>query len=268
MIWEASMTPRLVVVTPKPDEMWEAQRSSPGILLPAIFSVCKESRHCALRHHVWKFTIIVKSLSRTYSDAQRPRLMTMEHARVVMSPSDTLGFLGWKFQTCFGRTLRIDVESADETSPWEILSTRHSPQPEVKRIALLDHNLSAKHRIFSDLNSTPSWYLDSNLHNVGSTTSWVVDPYLQTSAFKAWSVIPHYPWDNPMDEPYSKHKISIRPHTFLGSLWEWGAFLWPGFRRHVYDDLTTQMEADIVSFEFIEKTEEGIGHDSENSQKP
>lgn len=268
MIWEFSMTPRLVVVTPKPNEIpwvWEAQRSSPGMLLPVFFSVSKESRHCALRHYVWKFTISIMSRSSRIGYPAYRRITTQE-ARVVMSPSDTLGFLGWKFQTRFGHVLYMCVTSSNETSPWEVLSTRHSTRPEVKSIALLDHDPSDNHRIFSDPNSTPSLDVDSILHNLGSTPLSVGDQRLQAKSAKARSLYSLYPWYDPMDETYSKHKISMRPYTFLGSLWEWGQHLWPRIRCRRRGSLNDNVGADIVLFELIEKAEETIGLDGENSQ--
>lgn len=265
MIWEASMTPRLVVITPKPDGFpwpWEAPRSSPGILLPVFFSVSKESRHCALRHYVWKFTISIMSRSSRIGNPAYRRITTQE-ARVVMSPSDTLGFLGWKFQTRFGHTLYICVDSSNETSPWEVLSTRHSTQPGVKSIALLDHDPSDNHRIVSDPNSTPSLDVDSVLHNLGSTALWVGDQPLQPKSAKARSLNSLYPWYDPT---YSEHKLSMRPYTFLGSLWEWGNYLWPRIRCRRLGSLNEKVGSDIVSFELFEMAEETIGLDGENSQ--
>lgn len=225
MIWAASMTPRLVPVGPRS----EGRRIlySHSKVFPALFSVNKESRYCAIRHYTLRFTIAVtvdRSGGRHRWDC--PNFVGDTHrAHVLMSPDDTLGFFGWR-NLNLGNRHKFRVESADGTSPWESHPANRGAQPEVRKVAYLGPDIASYHKIVHDLNSTISWDLDSILHNT--------EPGGIRNLYPLCG-----PWYTAAEAADSKHHILIRSCNYNGSLEEcgerlmlrasnWGLTLWKG----------------------------------------
>lgn len=207
MIWKASMTPRLIAVGPNSSGSLRSHHSRQ--IYPALLSVNRESRHCALRHYNLRFTMILTV------DHTTPRRIDEEfeghkfHANVVMSTNDTLGLFGWELLH-FGRAWRFKVNSADGITPWESYPTSHGVHPEVKKVAFLGRDIAVSQSIVRDLNSVASWDLDSILH-AKSTTIRRLKPYSGH-----WYTIPNTSCTK------SEDQILIHSRNFNGSLEDWG----------------------------------------------
>lgn len=201
MVWEAATTPRLVAVIPKPcpkdrDEASNYRKRETSLVrgIPPLLAVNKESRHFALGHYTWRFTIEM-----TISDRQRwgP---TLDHrrARVVMSPDDTLGLFTyhrmlesherlWHDRSWRERfwISKFDVKASnDETSPWRVHESTDAPNHGFKKVAILGDEVESNLYIVRALNVT-LWDLDSILH-------------AQSAEMRM------------ADSPHTKHKILVK----------------------------------------------------------
>lgn len=206
MIWQASITPRLVAVGP--NGLGRPRSDHSKRILPALLSVNQDSRYCALRHYTVRFTITL-----TVDETGKHRWNCPEfrgknyHANVVMSPDDTLGLFGWETLN-MGHGTRFQVRSANGKGPWESYPTSHGAQPEVKKVAFLGRDIALNRKIVGDLNSVVSWDLDSILHtNSTNVRKWVA---------------PCYPWLNLPHAPYFKDYILVQSRRFNGNLEDWG----------------------------------------------
>lgn len=212
-VWKYSMAPRLVVVAPK--TLGERRLQFSRNMLPAQFSVNSESRECALRRYNLRFTI-----KASVTDDSRPKYLlkffrdVRHHAHVVMSPDDTLGFLGWGPVCSRGprRCWNFRVEHSNAASPWY---SRNKPiisgaQPEVKKVVWLSEALLSKPRIVHDLNSTASWDLDSIPHQKSATARKFAG--VCSGLWKA---------------TYSKDHLLISYFRSTGNFEEWGRKILP-----------------------------------------
>lgn len=205
MIWQASMTPRLVAVGPKGLGHPRSHHSTK--ILPALLSVNKDSRYCALRHYTLRFTITLTVDKTGQHGWDCPKFQgTTYHANVVMCPDDTLGLLGWETLDLGHRT-RFRVKSANGEGPWENCPTSAGAQPEVKKVAFLGSDIAFNRKIVHDLNSVVSWNLDSILH----TSSTHVRKW--GSHCCLWLSLPH--------APHSKGVILVQSRNFNGSFANW-----------------------------------------------
>ncbi|KAG6358316.1 hypothetical protein INS49_014200 [Diaporthe citri] len=203
MIWEASMTPRFV-----PIERWPKGKKSGTLVFPALLSVNKESRYRALPHYTLRFSITVTADQMGMHRWGGPNhTVDTYHAHVLMSPDDTLCFMGWE-DLGLGRRHEFRVESADGTSPWESHPTVCGAQPDVRKVAYLRPGIASTDKLVHDLNSTISGDLNSILHTEPGRIR------------KLYTVCG--PWYRASEAADSKHHILIHSRGFTGSLREWG----------------------------------------------
>ncbi|KAH8753527.1 hypothetical protein F5883DRAFT_650873 [Diaporthe sp. PMI_573] len=242
MIWEESMTPRLVAVGPKAiggRRLIQHIRS----MLPSQLSVNSESRHAALDHYKMRFTISI-TIDKARFDHNCWRFkseVTRHQARVVMSPDDTLGLLGWE-KLVLWSSCTFQVENANGISPWDSESKPMAfrAQPDVKKVAFLGLDLAWNARIVHDLNSTVSWNLDSILHKKSTRPR---------KLYSLWD-----PWYSDSEAAYSKDHVLIHSRNYNGSLQEWGARL---LCRASREDIPDWRGApDILAFELGKEPEE------------
>lgn len=235
MIWEASMKPRLIAVGPKGRGRPRSEHSKR--ILPALLSVNKDSRYCALRHYTLRFTITL-----TVDDTGRHRWdcpefqCTKYHANVVMSSDDTLGLFGWETLN-LGHGTRFKVENASGKAPWESYPTSHGAQPEVKKLAFLGRDIAMNNKIVDDLNSVVASDLDSILHTECTNVRKCGAPW------RPWLTLPH--------APYIKTHILVQSRRFDGSLEDWGKRLVYRARRGALPLWTGA--PDILAFELGKK---------------
>lgn len=177
MVWEAALTPRLVAVIPRPcskdrDEMRNRKNREISLLqgIPALLAVNQESRHVALRHYTWRFTIDVT----VHDEDSWSSNGEHRHARVVMSPDDTLGLFrceqGWTATVALS-SFKVKIAN-DERSPWRIHETTSAPEQGFKKVAILGDAIESNLHILRALNVT-LWDLESILHpeSVGIRTA-------------------------------------------------------------------------------------------------
>lgn len=242
LIWEASMTSQLVAVRPKPDGRRDTEHNGPKLFLPALFCVNSEARQRALRHYRWRFTLRLVALEPNPPPRQRIVMPStpVQHARVVMSSHDTLGFMGWGFQNRSVCSWKIGIRGAGKTSPWEKQTTAHESQLEFGKVAILGQRLEADPRIIYDLNSAPCLDVDSILH----ARHWIQSRIIRG------------PWYNLEEKTYSASIISIRQFALTSNLEIWSEEVLrtvPGPEMFIEADLP-----DIMSFELMRKPKEGV----------
>lgn len=212
MIWEASMTPRLVPVVPKSRRSTGRFRFPRGKkILPALFSVNKESRYCALRHYTLRFTIALTVDQTGLHKWDCPNFKGTTHrAHVLMSPDDTLGLIGWE-SLYLGHKMRFRVEKGNETSPWENYPINHGAEPEVKKVAFLGRDVA--------------WDPQNFVHNVNSMFSWDLDLILHTKSTHARKLnAPSDSWYL-WEAPSLKQDVLIQSRNFNGSVEDLGIWL-------------------------------------------
>lgn len=202
MIWQASMTPRLVAVGAKGLTLPRSLHSK--CILPALLSVNQDSRHCALRHYTMRFSIILTVDKTGQHEWDCPHFQGIYHqANVVMSPDDTLGLLGWETLRLGHRT-RFQVKSANGKSPWEGFPTSHGVQPEIKKVAFLGRDIALEPGIVRYLNSRAETDLNSILHAKRTHLRRVYTP--------------HRPW---FPKAAPKDHIKIQSRNFNGTFQDW-----------------------------------------------
>lgn len=227
MIWEASMAPRLVPVGPRGQNRFSQQSKQ---ILPALFSVNKDSRYCALRHYTLIFTINLYVDETGEHRSYCPEFKcTRYHANVVMSPKDTLGLLGWDTLK-LGYEARFRVKNANGKGPWKSYPINHGAQsePRVKKVAFLGPYIASRHGTVQRLNSMP-WDLNSILHAKSTKVrqEWVGHQY--------------------------GNVVSLQSRNFDGTLEEWGKRL---MYRAKHGALAIWKGApDILAFELGKKPE-------------
>lgn len=227
MIWEASMMPRLVPVGPRGIKRFSQQSKQ---ILPALFSINKDSRYCALRHYTLRFTITLTVDETGKHRWNCPEFQcTKYHANVVMSPDDTLGLLGWDTLK-LGYEARFRVKNANGKGPWQSHPVNHGAQskPKVKKVAFLGPDIAHRHETVQALNSMRR-DLKSVLH--------------------AKSTRVRQEWVG------SRHRgfVSFQSRKFNGNLEEWGKRL---MYRAKHGALATWKGApDILAFELGKKPE-------------
>lgn len=216
-VWKHSMAPRLVVVAPK--TLGERRLQYSRKMLPVQFSVNSEARECALRRYNLRFTIRISATD------PRPPTHYLElfrgdrhHAHVVMSPDDTLGFLGWeavRIGSDLERRWHFRVEHSNATSPWHSRNkpTTSGAQPEVKNVVCLGKAHVSNTNVVHDLDLTASRNLDSIPYQKFATTRKFGSPW-----FSFWEEI--Y-FDDNLQIPYFKS---------VGNLEEFGRFVLPWLR--------------------------------------
>lgn len=221
MIWEASMAPRLVPVGPRGQKRFSQQSKQ---ILPALFSVNKDSRHCALRHYTLRFIITLYVDETGKHRWYCPKFKcTKYHANVVMSPKDTLGLLGWDTLN-LGYEARFRVKNADGKGPWKSYPINHGAQsePKVKKVAFLGPDIASRCGTVQRVNSK-RWDLNSILH--------------------AKSTRVRQEWVGPQYRDF----VSFQSRKFNGNLEEWGKRL---MYRAKHGALATWKGApDILAFE-------------------
>lgn len=233
------MTSQLVAVKPKPDGRRDTEHNRPKLFLPALFCVNNEARQCALRHYRWRFTLRLVAF-RPNPPLRRRFVMPgtpVQHARVVMSSHDTLGFMSWGFQKRLGCSWKIEIQGADETSPWERQTTAHESQLKLEKVAILGPRLEADPRIIYDLNSAG---VDSILHAKHTMHLRII----------------RGPWYSLEEKTYSVSVIRIRAFVLTSNLQEWGEKV-----LRIVSEPEMFIEADvpdIMSFELMRKPKEGV----------
>lgn len=203
MIWEAAATPRLVAVIPRPCPKDSDTASNREISIirgiPALFAVNKESRHVALRHYTWRFTLDIKICC---GMLWAPNV---EHRRahVVMSPDDTLGL----FPCQQGREdtvwiSKFDVKASnDKRSPWRVHESTDAPNQGFKKVAILGDAVKANLHIVRALNVT-LWNLESILHAQSADIRTAVSPHTKNTIFVESGKIA----TNSLDLPQRKYR--------------------------------------------------------------
>lgn len=203
MIWQASMNPRLVAVGPK--GLGRPRSYHSRKILPALLSVNRDSRYCALRHYTLRFTITLTVDETGQHRWNCPKFKgTTYRANVVMCPDDTLGLLGWETLN-LGHGMRFQVQSANGKGPWENCPTSAGAQPKVKKVAFLGPDIALNHEIVDDINSLVSWDLDSILHT-------------KSTSVRKWGSF----WHHHARAPSYKSIILVQSRKFNGSLEDWG----------------------------------------------
>lgn len=199
------MTPRLVAVGPKGRGQRRSHHSKQ--ILPALFSVNQDSRHCALSHYTSIFTITLTVDETGLHRWDCPEFKgTKYHANVVMSTDDTLGLFGWETLN-LGHSTRFQVKSANGIRPWETSPNSHGAEPEVRKVALLGQHIALSKSIVRDFNSSVSWDMDSIIYATSTSVR-----KLNTPAGR-WYELPVSPW--------TKEQILIQSRNFNGSLEDW-----------------------------------------------
>ncbi|KAL1857422.1 hypothetical protein Daus18300_010395 [Diaporthe australafricana] len=241
MIWNESMTPRLVVVEPSGMEHKRGAKYSKT--LPAQLRVDSDSRFWALRRYNLRFTITVfVSTEGSY----RKFSAIWRQANVVKSPDDTLGLLGWDHLPT-GVTHKFHLQSAN----WDGLWVGNCPetssdgaQPEVKKVAFLGGKLASSAGFVHDLNSTITWDVNTILHTESTKLREMYPPL-----GSLWSTIP--------DPYYSMNHVLIHSRNFSGSFQEWGERL---LLRVSQEAIARWRGApDIMAFELGEQPEQISG---------
>ncbi|POS75619.1 hypothetical protein DHEL01_v205978 [Diaporthe helianthi] len=232
-VWKISMRPRLVVL--EPNGKWCNSRSDfTKKIFPAYLSVNCEARDCALRHYSLRVTITVAVDTRRYQNLNYyPRY----HANAIMSPDDTLGFLGWEnFANSRRYGWKFQVDNANSSGPWA--SNRPDAslcgiQQQVNKVAFLTSNFRSNSKIIDELNSTVSWDVRSILHTKSDKLRKLSPPGA------SW-----YEIGNPH---YIKDHVLMHSRNFSGSLQEWGERLLHRFNNDGLLHLTGL--PDILAFE-------------------
>lgn len=206
MIWEASMTPRLVPVKFRPchegsndGSKRENHQSSAIQGFPALLAVSQEARSIALRHYTWRFTINTTISHREYRITDLGDEVEHRRARVVMSPEDTLGLFRFRLES--ERRVWIsesDVQVANhEGSPWSIHETTDAPQHGFKKVAILGGAIESNPNIVRALNIT-LWDLDSILHGPSAEMRTACSPHTKHKIFVETVKMPTSSWSPSM----------------------------------------------------------------------
>lgn len=239
MIWQASMTPRLIVAAPK-DLRTRFPHHSRRIL-PSLFSVNQGSRYCALRHYTIRMTlsriidergkhakfqstthrakVVSKQLptkwaipllltycglSERYLNKALSSVLRKLTSTAAVCTDDTLGFMGWETLDFEHRT-RLEVKDANG-SPWTSF-----PQStgRVNKVAFLGSNITWNNKMVDSLNSMASCDLGSILHKEPINDDlWKWYPNNET-----WNILLHRPLNN--------RRLLIHSRNFNGSLEAW-----------------------------------------------
>ncbi|KAG8158250.1 hypothetical protein KVR01_012011 [Diaporthe batatas] len=238
-IWKMSMTPRLVVVQPR----WIAARrlllKFKKTMFPAHLSVNCEAREIAWRHYSLKLTLTVTVDITGLHSWDCPDFQSRQYsARAVMSPDDTLGFLGWEdIRREYG--WKFQVESEERSDPWARWAPQNArlcgaqPQPEVTKVAFLRPDFRCNPEAIDFLNFSNSRDLRSILH---------------TKSDKLRKIFTHGSPGHTTPGPGSpKDHVLIHSRNFNGTLEQWGERL---LRRIEFGGLPESQEPpDILAFE-------------------